>query len=40
MKYVSYCYEQSEPTNNENECHIDRVMVIGEDGDEGDDRKC
>jgi hypothetical protein len=30
MKYASYCYKQSEPNDDENECHIDRVVVKGE----------
>jgi hypothetical protein len=37
MKYTSYCYEQSEPSDDENECHIDRVVVKGEDEE---DKEC
>jgi hypothetical protein len=34
MTSTTYCYGQSEPSDDENEHHIDRVVVDGEDEDD------
>jgi hypothetical protein len=38
MTFVSYCYEESKPSDAEDEHHINRVVVDKEDEDDRDDR--
>jgi len=38
MTFAPYCYGGSEPSNNEDEHHINRVVFDGEDEDDRDDR--
>lgn len=33
MTSILYCYGESEPIDDEDECHIDRVVVDEDDGD-------
>jgi hypothetical protein len=37
MIFAPYCYEKSKPSDDEDNCHTNRVQVEGEDRDDGDD---
>ena len=34
MTYTLYCYRESKPSNDKDECHINRVLVDEEDKDD------
>jgi hypothetical protein len=34
MIFAPYCYEESKPSDDEDNCHTNKVQVEGEDGDD------